>query len=117
MLKDAPPGRLLAAVRAAATGGALATDASVARRFTAHFTKALRPAGSGRDALSTLTGRGLGVLLLLTGGVSNGEIARRLVVEETTVTTHVSRILMDLGLRDGVQGVIPACETGLADPG
>jgi DNA-binding NarL/FixJ family response regulator len=106
MLKDAPPGQLLAAVRAAEAGNAL-IDASVTKRFIAHFTKAVRPQ-------DTLTGRELDVLRLLTEGLSNSEIADRLVVEETTVKTHVSRILMKLGLRDRVQAVILAYETGFA---
>jgi DNA-binding NarL/FixJ family response regulator len=116
MLKDAPPDQLLAAVRAAAAGNAL-IDASVTKRFIAHFTKAVRPAGSTPDALNTLTGRELDVLRLLTEGLSNSEIAVRLVVEETTVKTHVSRILMKLGLRDRVQAVILAYETGFAHSG
>jgi DNA-binding NarL/FixJ family response regulator len=115
MLKDAPPDQLIAAVRAAAAGNAL-IDASVTKRFIAHFTQAVRPAGSTPDALGTLTGRELDVLRLLTEGLSNSEIARRLVVEETTVKTHVSRILMKLGLRDRVQAVILAYETGFAHP-
>ena len=115
MLKDAPPGQLLAAVRAAAAGNAL-IDASVTKRFIAHFTKAVRPQGSTPGALSTLTGRELDVLRLLTEGLSNSEIANRLVVEETTVKTHVSRILMKLSLRDRVQAVILAYETGFAQP-
>ena len=116
MLKDAPPDQLLAAVRAAAAGNAL-IDASVTKRFIAQFTKAVRPAGRTPDALNTLTGRELDVLRLLTEGLSNSEIARRLVVEETTVKTHVSRILMKLSLRDRVQAVILAYETGFAHPG
>jgi len=115
MLKDAPPGQLLAAVRAAAAGNAL-IDASVTKRFIAHFTKAVRPPDGTPGVLSTLTGRELDVLRLLTEGLSNSEIADRLVVEETTVKTHVSRILMKLGLRDRVQAVILAYETGFAQP-
>jgi DNA-binding NarL/FixJ family response regulator len=115
MLKDAPPGQLLAAVRAAAAGNAL-IDASVTKRFIAHFTKAVRPQDGTPGALNTLTGRELDVLRLLTEGLSNSEIADRLVVEETTVKTHVSRILMKLGLRDRVQAVILAYETGFAQP-
>jgi DNA-binding NarL/FixJ family response regulator len=116
MLKDAPPDQLLAAVRAAAAGNAL-IDGSVTKRFIAKFTEAVRPAGGTPDALNTLTGRELDVLRLVTEGLSNSEIARRLVVEETTVKTHVSRILMKLGLRDRVQAVILAYETGFAHRG
>jgi len=115
MLKDAPPDQLVAAIRAAAAGNAL-IDASVTRRFIAQFTKAVRPAASTPSELDRLTGRELEVLRLLTEGLSNSEIAGRLIVEETTVKTHVSRILMKLGLRDRVQAVILAYETGLVHP-
>lgn len=100
LLKDAPPGQLLAAVRAAAAGNTL-IDALVAKRFIAHFTKAVRPPDSTPGVLSTLTGRERDVLRLLTEGLSKSEIADRLVAEETAVKTHVSRVLMKLGLRDG----------------
>jgi DNA-binding NarL/FixJ family response regulator len=116
MLKDAPPEQLLAAVRAAAAGNAL-IDASVTRRFIAQFTKAVRPAAATPSELDLLTGRELEVLRLLTQGLSNAEVARTLIVEETTVKTHVSRILMKLGLRDRVQAVILAYETGFVHPG
>jgi DNA-binding NarL/FixJ family response regulator len=116
MLKDAPPEQLLAAVRAAAAGNAL-IDASVTRRFIAQFTKAVRPAAATPSELNLLTGRELEVLRILTQGLSNAEIARTLIVEETTVKTHVSRILMKLGLRDRVQAVILAYETGFVHPG
>jgi DNA-binding NarL/FixJ family response regulator len=115
MLKDAPPEQLLAAVRAAAAGNAL-IDASVTRRFIAQFTKAVRPAPVTPLELDLLTGRELEVLRLLTQGLSNAEIAGTLIVEETTVKTHVSRILMKLGLRDRVQAVILAYETGFVHP-
>jgi DNA-binding NarL/FixJ family response regulator len=115
MLKDAPPEQLLAAVRAAAAGNAL-IDASVTRRFIAQFTKAVRPAAATPSELDLLTGRELQVLRLLTQGLSNAEVARTLIVEETTVKTHVSRILMKLGLRDRVQAVILAYETGFVHP-
>jgi DNA-binding NarL/FixJ family response regulator len=116
MLKDAPPDQLVAAVRAAAAGNAL-IDASVTKRFIAQFTRAVRPAADTPEKLSALTGRELDVLRLLTEGLSNSEIAERLVVEETTVKTHVSRILMKLGLRDRVQAVILAYQTGFVSPG
>jgi DNA-binding NarL/FixJ family response regulator len=116
MLKDAPPEQLVAAVRAAAAGNAL-IDASVTRRFIAQFTKAVRPAAARPSELDQLTSRELDVLRLLTHGLSNSEIAATLIVEETTVKTHVSRILMKLGLRDRVQAVILAYETGFVHPG
>ena len=115
MLKDAPPEQLIAAVRAAAAGNAL-IDASVTRRFIGQFTKAVRPAAATPSELELLTSRELEVLRLLTQGLSNSEIAARLIVEESTVKTHVSRILMKLGLRDRVQVVILAYETGFVHP-
>jgi DNA-binding NarL/FixJ family response regulator len=115
MLKDTPPEQLIAAVRAAAAGNAL-IDASVTRRFIAQFTKAVRPAADTPKELNLLTSRELEVLRLLTQGLSNSEIAATLVVEESTVKTHVSRILMKLGLRDRVQAVILAYETGFVHP-
>jgi DNA-binding NarL/FixJ family response regulator len=115
MLKDAPPEQLVAGVRAAAAGNAL-IDASVTKRFIAHFARAIRPAPATPKELALLTRRELDVLRLLTEGLSNAEIAKRLVVEETTVKTHVSRILMKLGLRDRVQAVILAYETGFVSP-
>ena len=115
MLKDAPPEQLVASVRAAAAGDAL-IDASVTRRFIAQFTRAVQPSSSTPKELDRLTSRELDVLRLLTQGLSNAEIAGHLVVEETTVKTHVSRILMKLGLRDRVQAVILAYETGFVSP-
>ena len=115
MLKDTPPEQLIAAVRAAAAGNAL-IDASVTRRFIAQFAKAVRPATATPTELGLLTTRELEVLRLLTQGLSNSEIAGALIVEESTVKTHVSRILMKLGLRDRVQAVILAYETGFVHP-
>jgi DNA-binding NarL/FixJ family response regulator len=115
MLKDTPPEQLIAAVRAAAAGNAL-IDASVTRRFIAQFTKAVRPAADTPKELNLLTTRELDVLRLLTQGLSNAEIAATLVVEESTVKTHVSRILTKLALRDRVQAVILAYETGFVHP-
>ncbi len=111
MLKDAPPDQLLAAVRAAAAGDAL-IDASVTRRLIVQFARSVRPAAGIPPELQQLTRRELDVLRLLTRGMSNIEIAAELIVEETTVKTHVSRILMKLHLRDRVQAVILAYETG-----
>jgi DNA-binding NarL/FixJ family response regulator len=116
MLKDAPPDQLVAAVRAAASGNAL-IDPSVTRRFIAQFAQAVRPTSAIPNELGGLTNRELEVLRLLTEGLSNSEIADRLIVEETTVKTHVSRVLMKLGLRDRVQAVILAYESGFVHPG
>jgi DNA-binding NarL/FixJ family response regulator len=115
MLKDTPPEQLIAAVRAAAAGNAL-IDASVTRRFISQFAKAVRPTVATPSELELLTSRELEVLRLLTQGLSNSEIAATLIVEESTVKTHVSRILMKLGLRDRVQAVILAYETGFVHP-
>jgi DNA-binding NarL/FixJ family response regulator len=115
MLKDTPPEQLIAAVRAAAAGNAL-IDASVTRRFISQFAKAVRPTAETPSELELLTSRELEVLRLLTQGLSNSEIATTLIVEESTVKTHVSRILMKLGLRDRVQAVILAYETGFVHP-
>jgi DNA-binding NarL/FixJ family response regulator len=115
LLKDAPPDQLLAAVRAIAAGDAL-IDPAITRRLIRAFTMAAKPADQTPPELAELTPRELGVLRLLARGMSNLEIARELVVEESTVKSHVARILMKLGLRDRVQAVILAYETGLITP-
>jgi DNA-binding NarL/FixJ family response regulator len=119
LLKDAPSDQLIVAVRSVAAGDAL-IDPVITRRLISRFVLAARPPGPGEvpEVLSPLTARELDVLRLLARGFSNQEIARELVVEENTVKTHVSRILMKLGLRDRVQAVVLAYETGLvvADP-
>jgi DNA-binding NarL/FixJ family response regulator len=116
MLKDSPPEQLMAAVRAAAAGDAL-IDASVTRRFISSITRAIRPPQPRPPELAALTVRELAVLELISRGLSNIEIAQALTVEETTVKTHVGRILAKLGLRDRVQVVILAYETGLVERG
>ncbi len=116
LLKDAPPDQLLAAVRAAAAGDAL-IDPSVTRRLIARFAGSMRPPPGVPDQLRELTPRELEVLHLLTRGRSNSEIAEDLSVEMSTVKTHVARILMKLGLRDRVQAVILAYESGFARSG
>jgi len=88
----------------------------VTRRFISQFAIAVRPAADTPAEFELLTGRELEVLRLLTQGLSNSEIAATLIVEESTVKTHVSRILMKLGLRDRVQAVILAYETGFVHP-
>lgn len=109
LLKDAPEERMTAAIRVVADGGSLFAP-SVTRRLIEEF--AGRPAYPGRD-LSQLTERENEVLRLIARGMSNLEIATDLFVTENTVKTHVARILMKLGLRDRVQAVVAAYESGL----
>ncbi len=115
LLKDSPAGQLLASVRAAAAGDA-AIDPAVTRRLLDRFAVAARPAGRAPAALSELTPRELDVFKLICRGLSNPEIAAELHVEETTVKTHVGRILAKLDLRDRVQAVILGYESGLVTP-
>jgi DNA-binding NarL/FixJ family response regulator len=116
LLKDATAERLFEAVRVVAAGEALLAPA-VTRRLISEFAR-LRPAEDAPAAaeLSALTPRETQVLRLVAGGLSNPEIAVRLVVTEETVKTHVSRILSKLGLRDRTQAVVTAYETGLVVP-
>jgi DNA-binding NarL/FixJ family response regulator len=115
LLKDATAERLFEAVRLVASGDALLAP-SVTRRLIDEFAR-LRPATAARpEALHALTPREVDVLRLVAEGLSNGEIAERLVVGEETVKTHVSRILMKLGLRDRTQAVVVAYESGLVTP-
>jgi len=113
LLKDAPAEDLVEAIRVIAAGEALLAP-SVTRRLLDRVASRLPPAHDNKiPALSELTERELEVLKLVARGLSNAEIAERLVVSETTVKTHVSRILGKLDLRDRVQIVILAYETGL----
>ena len=117
LLKDVTAERLFDAVRVIAAGEALLAPA-VTRRLISEFAR-LRPVSGtpSAAALSALTPRETEVLRLVAEGMSNPEIARRLVVTEETVKTHVSRILAKLGLRDRTQAVVAAYETGLVVPG
>jgi len=110
LLKDAPSTRLIAAVRAAATGDSL-IEPSITQRLVERFIEPA-PAAGLPARLAALTGRELEVLRLIARGLANAEIAAELVVAETTVKTHVARILTKLGLRDRVQAVVVAYETG-----
>jgi DNA-binding NarL/FixJ family response regulator len=118
MLKDVPPGDLLAAIRAVHSGDAVVAP-STTRRLLDRFAPML-PSG-GKDPqhkeLERLTEREREVMVLVAQGLSNGEIAARLVLSEATVKTHVGRILTKLGLRDRVQVVVLAYETGLVRAG
>ena len=119
LLKDAPAEQLISAIRSVAGGDAL-IDPAVTRRLIGTFTRALRPTREPTapppPQFDTLTARELDVLRLVAAGLSNGEIAERLVVEDSTVKTHVGRILTKLGLRDRVQAVVMAYEAGLIVP-
>jgi DNA-binding NarL/FixJ family response regulator len=115
LLKDAPSTRLIAAVRAAATGDSL-IEPSITQRLVERFAEPA-PTGGTPPELASLTERELDVLRLIARGLSNAEIAAELVVAETTVKTHVARILTKLGIRDRVQAVVVAYETGFVTRG
>ncbi len=117
MLKDAPPEEIAAAVRIIANGDALLAPAitrAVIEEFTRIPARAQPPTPR---AVGELTPREREVLDLLIRGLSNPEICRELVISEATTKTHVAKILQKLGLRDRVQAVIYAYETGLISPG
>jgi DNA-binding NarL/FixJ family response regulator len=117
MLKDAPPEEITAAVRIVARGEALLAPA-ITRTVIEEFTRAPASATSvPPPAVTELTPREREVLDLLARGLSNPEICRQLVISEATAKTHVARILQKLGLRDRVQAVIYAYETGLVRAG
>ncbi|MFI1970158.1 DNA-binding response regulator [Streptomyces cinnamoneus] len=122
LLKDVRRDDLVHAVRVVVAGDSLLAP-SVARRLVADFTSRGQAAGAGDGgvaasaALGALTARERETLVLLGRGLSNAEIAGELVVSEHTVKTHVSNVLSKLGLRDRVQAVICAYETGLIAPG
>jgi DNA-binding NarL/FixJ family response regulator len=116
LLKDAPRADLIAAVRVAAAGDALLAP-SVTRRLIEAFAQRPAAAAPAPSKLASLTPRERDILLLVGRGQSNLEIARALVVSEATVKTHVTHLLAKLGLRDRVQAVILAYETGAIVPG
>jgi DNA-binding NarL/FixJ family response regulator len=115
LLKDVTAERLFDAVRVIAAGDALLAP-GVTRRLIGEFAALHRSPGVAPAALSTLTPRETQVLRLVAEGLSNAEIAERLVVTEETVKTHVSRVLAKLGLRDRTQAVVTAYESGLVVP-
>ena len=118
MLKDTPPEQLVSAIHVVASGDALLSP-SITKRVIEEFIS--RPPSSiaiqPSPKLAELTARELEVLGFMARGLSNSEIAKDLFVSETTVKTHVARILMKLHLRDRVQAVVFAYETGLVEPG
>jgi DNA-binding NarL/FixJ family response regulator len=117
LLKDVPAEQLVEAIRVVAQGDALLAP-SVTRRLISEFSRSA-PGGRGKapDSLDDLTPRELEVFGLIARGMSNAEIAAELVVSETTVKTHVARVLMKLGVRDRVQAVVLAYESGVVAPG
>src|SRR3954451_8333743 len=116
LLKDVPPEQLADGIRVVARGDALLAP-SITRRLIQEFAQAGPPSGPPPKGLDELTARELEVFKLVARGLSNAEIAAELVVSETTVKTHVARMLMKLGLRDRVQAVVLAYESGVAVPG
>ncbi len=118
MLKDAPAEQLVEGIRVVAAGEALLAP-TVTRRLLDRFVAGLPApgAGGGSARVASLSGRELEVLKLMARGLSNAEIADKLFVSDTTVKTHVSRVLMKLGLRDRVQAVVLAYDEGVVRPG
>jgi DNA-binding NarL/FixJ family response regulator len=113
LLKDAPEDRLTTAIRVVADGGSLFAP-SVTRRLIEEFSRRGRPSA---EPVRGLTDREAEVLRLVASGLSNAEIGERLYITENTVKTHVARLLMKLGLRDRVQAVVLAYESGMVRPG
>jgi DNA-binding NarL/FixJ family response regulator len=116
LLKTAPPVQLVDAVRTVAAGEALLAP-TVTRRLLEEFVRRPPPGEQAPERLAALTDREREVMALIARGLSNGEIAERLYLSGATVKTHVNRILGKLDLRDRVQAVVLAYETGLVRPG
>ena len=113
LLKDVPPEQLVEGIRAVVGGDSLLAPAITRRMIEVYLG---RPPPAPAKVLDALTNREKEILALLARGLTNAEIAARLVVSETTVKTHVARVLMKLGLRDRVQAVIFSYEMGLVSP-
>jgi DNA-binding NarL/FixJ family response regulator len=120
LLKDAPPAELIGAVRTVAAGDSLLAP-SITRRLIGRYAGRIRPSDPAEPKpghpLAELTSREREVLSLIAAGLSNAEIAGSLFISAETVKTHVSRVLGKLGLRDRVQAVVLAYETGIVTPG
>ena len=116
LLKDVPSDQLIAGIRTVAAGDALLAP-TLTRRLIEHFVHRPPPDAAPPRGLDELTERELGVLTLLARGLSNSEIAAAVFLGEATIKTHVGRILQKLGLRDRVQAVVYAYESGLIQPG
>jgi DNA-binding NarL/FixJ family response regulator len=114
VLKDDPPEQLIAAVRTVAAGEALLSPA-VTKRVINQFTRSPRPVAPSR--FDELTAREQEIFRLIAGGLSNAEIGRELYISDTTVKTHITHILQKLSLRDRVQVVVLAYESGLVQAG
>jgi len=116
LLKDVPPEQLVSGIRLVAGGDSLLSP-PLTRRLIETFIRAHPRAVKPPPELEELTARELEILKLIARGLSNAEIAEQLVVSGTTVKTHVARVLSKLGLRDRVQAVVLAYETGVVSPG
>jgi DNA-binding NarL/FixJ family response regulator len=116
LLKDVPADQLVAGIRLVAQGDALLAP-SVTRRLIQEFSRSARGRAERPAGLDELTPREVEVFKLIARGMSNAEIAENLIVSETTVKTHVARILMKLEVRDRVQAVVLAYESGVVAPG
>jgi DNA-binding NarL/FixJ family response regulator len=116
LLKDVPPEQLVGGIRVVAGGEALLAP-SITRRVIEEFSRRPPPSQGPPAQVSELTARELEVLRLVARGKSNAEIAKELFLGETTVKTHVARILQKLHVRDRVQAVVLAYESGLVQPG
>jgi DNA-binding NarL/FixJ family response regulator len=114
VLKDDPPEQLIAALRTVAAGDALLSPA-VTKRVIQRFTRMPRPTPP--EAVGELTARELDIFRLIAEGLSNAEISEQLFISDTTVKTHVTHILQKLNLRDRVQAVVLAYQTGLFEAG
>ena len=116
LLKDVPPEQLVSGIRVVAGGEALLAP-SITRRVIEEFSRRPPPSDGLPAQMTELTAREVEVLRLVARGKSNAEIAKELFLGETTVKTHVARILQKLQLRDRVQAVVLAYESGLVQPG